>query len=677
MELLKMQKRRNNSLLPHKLYRGILGRALCVALCIVICVASAAALAGCGGPLAGSGADGSGNDIGDGVGGAGNGGSISNGADGIDGAGNGGGAGNVDSADGASGAGNGAGGAGNGETSGGAPSDAAALAALGKEAPSGALSISAYDTMAYSSSLEAAAQAFNEKYPDVEIVIDTFSAMPELKRSESPDGRTASMSAQIVDDPQGRADYANKVNTSLMSGAGADILAVDVIPIAKYVESGLLENLSPYMEQDPGFDPAQYRSNILDAVSWKGGTWFLPMDYMFNYYTYDTTLIDSGLIGDVPGGFGADSAFTTEQLFELAIPLYDGETMIINTPSYTGFSNSLLARLLRERWSEFVDIANKRANFTSGSFVEMLNKVVDYDDSGYVPGSLAGQVDLELAMDRMAQAPTDRYYFKPSQNMSLLTFFLRQSQSRYNVGFSIGGASAIDDDDELAGIAANADGAVPFTYTQAFAINANSTNKHAAWEFIKFMLGGEMQASGAGGILRGLPVHNETRERQMENMITSMATGMGMRTSGSGAVGYGRIGRGSGDSADQGGGGGAPNNSQGGGNPGGSGNPDGTADSPGGTANNPGGGSADLSDEDPEAQRVSPDDMLQEIDPEILKKYNDTIERFSDQINTFEIKDAIIDDMIQAEVSYFFEGAKTADEVAATLQSKVELYLNE
>ena len=670
---------------------------LCKLICIALCIALLASLVACGGAMGGGGDGDATNDgsaaVGDGAAtggndnGRGDGSNDNNGGNGGDGSG--------------SNDGSGSGNAGNGNNGdGGASRDAAVPDVMGDGDISGELTISAYETMTYRSTLEAAAEAFNEKYPNVEITIDTFSAMPEFRRSESADGRSAMMSAQMEDDPQGRADYANKVNTALMSGEGADILAVDVIPIAKYVESGLLEDLSPYMTQDSDFDPSHYRQNILEAVTWKGGTWFLPMDYMFNYYTYDSTLITAE-----QGDFGTSSAFTTEQLLDLAKPLFDGETKILNTPAYEGRGGSLWTRLLRERWSDFVDIANKRANFKDGKFVELLNTLTSYDKDGLIPESITSQIDIEMTMDRMGQAPTDRYYFKPKTNMSLLTHFLRDSQTRFNVGISVGGASAIEDDDELAGIAANLDGSVPFTYTQAFAINSNSKNKRVAWEFIKFMLSGEMQEQGLGGMLRGLSLHNATRERQVELMLSSMAAGL----RGDGAIrdgvpgsgmpgGFGRINNDAGNTAivgpDDGGGGETASGKPGdqGGDAIVDGPGDGSGNGPGNSAggapgngpgnalgNGPGDAAGDEAGDAAigNATRSSIPLSLSDIDPEILKQYNDAVESFSNQINTFEIKDTIIEDMIQAEVAYFFEGEKTAEEVASTLQNKVELYLNE
>jgi hypothetical protein len=60
-----------------------------------------------------------------------------------------------------------------------------------------------------------------------------------------------------------------------------------------------------------------------------------------------------------------------------------------------------------------------------------------------------------------------------------------------------------------------------------------------------------------------------------------------------------------------------------------------------------------------------------------LENYRTAVEKLSDSINTFVIQDTSVNDMIASEVQYFFDGSRTAQEVARVLQNKVDLYLNE
>jgi multiple sugar transport system substrate-binding protein len=453
----------------------------------------------------------------------------------------------------------------------------------------GEITVSTYDTLASKAFLEDAARLFMEQYPGTTVNVETFSAMPEVKTSEQ--GNQQMVTVQAQDDPQGRADYVNKISTALMSGEGADILAMDVLPLYKYVESGQLENLAAYMEADPDFHRGDYRENILDAIAYGGGTWFIPMDYTFDYYAYDSTLLPESA-----SSFGTGEAYSTQELIALAESSFDGSSELFSVVDYTkGRGGSLWQRLLEEYYGSFIDLESKTANFSDGSFASLLESVKQYSEQGYVSKGVTGQADAGMMMRQAGETLTERAYFKPKNIFNLVSLFTRDLGMRLNM-MAEGGTMTIGDDDEIAGIAANADGSVPFTYEQAYGINANSKNKKTAWAFLKFLLSEEMQLNTN---LRptALPVNNSAREKKAETVMT-------------GAMG-------------------------------------------------------------PQSQ--APDEKLLQA----LEQYNQAAEELSGQINAYVFRDTIVNDMIAAEVAYFFDGTKTAQEVADTLQSKVSLYLNE
>ena len=454
---------------------------------------------------------------------------------------------------------------------------------------SGEITISTYDTLQSKAFLEDAARLFMEQYPEATVNVETFSAMPEIKTSEQ--GNQRMQMIQIQDDPQGRQDYINKTSTALMSGEGADILAMDVLPLYKYVESGQLENLAEYMEADPEFNRDDYRGNILDAIQYKGGTWFIPIDYTFDYYAYDSTLIPPD-----SAAFGTGESFNMQDLIEFAQPSFDGSSKLFSLIDYTGGpGGDLWSRLLSEHYDSIVDLESKTANFNDGAFAALLERIRQYSEQGYISKRVTGQADPGMMMRQSGEAPTERVYFKPKNVFNLLSLFTRDLGMRMAV-MAEGGTMAIGDDDEIAGIASNTDGSVPFTYEQAYSINASSDNKETAWMFIKFLLSEEMQLNTN---LRptALPLRNSAREKKAETVMT-------------GAMGQ---------------------------------------------------------------QGESPsDELLQALD-----RYNQAVEELSGQINDYLFEDTVVNDMIAAEVAYFFDGSKTADEVANALQSKVSLYLNE
>jgi multiple sugar transport system substrate-binding protein len=471
----------------------------------------------------------------------------------------------------------------------GAPSSADGPAVSGEI--SGEITVSAYDSQTYKAFLEDAARLFEEKYPGTTVTVETFSAMPEVKTSGQ--GNKSMTAIQMQDDPQGRQDYISKVNTAMMSGGGADVYAMDVLPIYKYAQSGQLEDLAGYMNADSEFDRAAYRGNILDAIQYNGGTWFLPVDYTFDYFAYDSTLIS-------PDGsnFGPQSAFSTQQLFDLAKELYDGSTKLFNISDYQNKGNGGMWRdLFTDHYTDFVDIQNKTANFADGSFAGLLNTVTGYAQQGYIPQGVSDRaVNAEDVMRQAGEAPTDRYSFKHQSAFSLLNQFTRDTGRKLQM-VMIGENSGIEADDEIAGIHANADGTVPFTYGQAYGINANSQNKQTAWAFIKFLLSEEMQINTHLSPF-SFPVLNSALEKKANSVFGGSFMG---------------------------------------------------------------------------AQAGELDEKQQQA----FDAYLTAIRQMSDQIHSYTWTDTLINDMISAEVQYYFDGSKTAEEVADVLQNKVDLYLNE
>jgi multiple sugar transport system substrate-binding protein len=365
----------------------------------------------------------------------------------------------------------------------------------------GQLTVSAYDSMIYKNYLEEAVRGFEALYPGTKVNIETFSAMPEIRTGGQGDMQVRSV--QMQDDPQSRQDYLNRVNTNLMSGTGADIYAMDVLPLHKFTQSGTLENLDPYMNLDPIFNKADYKQNIFEALRYKDGIWFLPIDYSFNYFAYDSTLVPA----QIAAGFGPDKVFSTEQLFNLGMSMYDGTYKLFNA---TGTANGLFNQLLNENIRSFINLDTGHANFLDGKFTALLNSVRNNADQGYIPqGITGGQQNAEQLMRNAIAEPTDRYYFKLNANLALLGQFTRSLGLMMRM-MNASNSPAIDTDDEIAGIQANADGSVPFTYSQGFGINSQSKNKAVAWAFIKYLLSKEMQLS-TNLMDMGFRINNEAR----------------------------------------------------------------------------------------------------------------------------------------------------------------------
>jgi len=452
----------------------------------------------------------------------------------------------------------------------------------------GEITISAYDSSAYRSFLEDAARAFEAMYPGTKVNIETFSAMPEVRTGG--DGNNFMLqSMQIQDDPQSRTDYINRVSTNIMSGSGADIYAMDILPLHKFVNSNVLENLDQYMAVDPGFNKSNYRQNILDASRYQNGTWFIPLDYSFNYFAYDSTLIPA----NISANFGINKSFSGEDLLRIGMPLYNGTNRLFNQTDYARGRGGMFYMLLNQNIQNFINLETGRANFTDGRFTSLLNSVRNYSEQGLIPRGVTGQqAGTGRQMMSMSSASSERFYFKHYNSMNLMSSFTRDTGMFMRMSLT-GSAFGIDSDDEIAGIEANADGTVPFRYSKGFSINSQSKNKLTAWTFLKFLLSKDMQTS-ANMLSLDFPVNNEARMERHELTFSNLYRG-------------------------------EMNNQQ----------------------------------------------------RQAMQNYTTAVETLSDMINYFVIQDTNINDMIAQDAQFFFDGSRTADEVARLLQNKTDLYLSE
>ena len=453
----------------------------------------------------------------------------------------------------------------------------------------GEITVSAFDAAAYGSFLEEAARAFEARYPGTRVNIEIFSPMPEVRTRQMEGGRVMAMRV-MEDDTAARNDYIQAINTELMSGRGPDVLAMDILPLYRYIERGVLADLRPFMDADPEFSMADYRQNILDAVMINESLFMLPIDFNFNFLTYDSYLLP-GLSDRFP-----DIRVSMEDLLEIGKEVFedvnsrfDGHIHMFNLNGGRQ-RPSLFQTLFDQNFSTFVDIRGRHANFADGTFAGLLNSVRDYVEAGYVR---AGAQDFgqfaQRGPEMLERLREERFFFKPKSVLTLTGHFYRNP----NAPFIMRGAlMGNEDDDVIAGIMSNPGGETPFTYTQAYAINANSDNQATAWAFIRFLASYEMQTSMS---LRGLPIHNEAFEQRLEMNL--------LRLMGETAL-------------------------------------------------------------DSEGEAV-------------LEKYRTAVNEMAGAINTFFIQDNAITQIIDAELGYFFDGARSAEDVAAAIQNRVGLYLNE
>jgi len=380
----------------------------------------------------------------------------------------------------------------------------------------GEINISCYD-FTYESLLNEAAEKFESKYPGTTVNVNLFSTPPEIKTMEKDGMKMAIITTEA--DPQAESDYIFKSGNDIMSGQGADIYAIDVLPYYKYVQGGYLEDLSKYMDADTEFNTSDYKSNILNAVKYEGGQYIMPLSYSFDILTYDPEILETAA-EDI---FNGKEAMSLAQVLELTTGFADEYNAAREEPvkliNYG--KENLFSTLFKNNYKSFVDIENKRCDFNSGSFTDLLNMVTAYADNGYISDSVFGM--MKKGGGEAGSGASEMPDFEDVQRRLSTAYMLglQGNQSLFNIlnkdaevtRMFMSSSSASAENHEIGALSANDFGDVEADVFNMFGMNANSKNKRTAWEFIKFLLSDEMQSSLN---IISLPVNNNARAENMK-----------------------------------------------------------------------------------------------------------------------------------------------------------------
>jgi len=389
------------------------------------------------------------------------------------------------------------------------------------DAITGEITVSAYDALTYGRRLNAAAKAFEAKYPGTKINVETFSTMPEIKTSSSEDG---SMSVAVMvseNDPEAEQNYLRALNTEMMGGGGADVLAMDVLPYHKYADAGQLLDLQTLMNADETFREDDYYMNVVNAMKYNGGQYVMPIDFSFMYLTYDTTLLNDAQKAAIE----AKRGFTYDELITIGEMAFDANEKLA---MFEDNKTELFAKLFGMNLVDYLDLANKTCDFTSGAFEALLEKVAQYEADGYLmpmPDWSAMETGGFMeAMEAMRQGGGTEVYFSTEMSYGLLNHF-NTSEDGAQIFFSTGTGGTSKDNHEIAGLLLmDSNGQAEVQFQEAYGINANTENPRLAWEFVKFMLSEEMQLSMS---MMGMPVNKAASEEAIKQQLTQGFMGGG------------------------------------------------------------------------------------------------------------------------------------------------------
>ncbi|WP_214626568.1 ABC transporter substrate-binding protein [Paenibacillus agaridevorans] len=314
--------------------------------------------------------------------------------------------------------------------------------------------------------LETAVQKFEALQPDIHIEIKEFLAMPKSENGMSPPISQADMEKFI-----------QTVTTQAISGKATDLILMNDLPEDKFIGKNLLVDLNEMMTKDSSFDRGKYYQNILKASQSGDGLYVMPVAFALDLIQGNTELLKKANI-EID-----DKTWTWDQVKEISKKLKEEAG-----PEYVTFinlfSNQLLYDYIESNYSQLVQ--HGKANFDSDLFRDMMQQVKSLYDDGILKEEFSYDYDKALlslggfSSPELASNPKSAFFQKPTVH-----------------GDGQGGSFK--------------------TYFK-LGMNSKSKVQQEAWEFIKFLLSDEMQASPD---LTGIPLNKSVVDKKFKELGSS------------------------------------------------------------------------------------------------------------------------------------------------------------
>ena len=198
-------------------------------------------------------------------------------------------------------------------------------------------------TMYYNSPLQAAAIEFNRNSDKYKVVIKQY--------IENGSSGTDALQDAIV-----------SLNSDLVSAACPDIIDLSELNIDQLVAAGVLEDMTPYLENSGGLSREDFMENILDEYTIEGSLVTIPCKF-----TIHTVVGSSAKIGEKSG-------WTLDEIIEFA-DTYPGSELFGNIEK-----REILQFLMMSDMDTFINWHTGECKFDSGQFKNLLQFVDGLSD---------------------------------------------------------------------------------------------------------------------------------------------------------------------------------------------------------------------------------------------------------------------------------------------------------
>lgn len=322
--------------------------------------------------------------------------------------------------------------------------------------------------------LEVAVKEFEELHPGIKVEIKEYITPGEIIRVDA-DTLVGKVSNGNPDESKEK--YINNINTELMSGQGADIVSVRMLPYKKYISRNMFADIGNLMKSDKDYEAAKYYTNIFEAVQFNNGLYTIPLDYTYQLLGGNVELnID-------------DSKWNWNDFFSAAQKNLSGVSSETRKKYILSDTDEDIFNLIFEKsYTRFVNEEEKKSSFMSDEFINLLTLCKNLSDKKHVR-----QSSTKISKDDLGQSA---FYIYDISSLSSLA--------------SIEASEPVKNLLKLPSDVKSGDTA--FSSSMMLAVNNASKSKNAAWKFIKFLLSDEMQSSPA---LPGFPVNKDAYKQRI------------------------------------------------------------------------------------------------------------------------------------------------------------------
>lgn len=304
-----------------------------------------------------------------------------------------------------------------------------------------------------------------------------------------------------------------KITASVATGGGEfDVVMISNYETAMWAENGWIENLQPYAEATPGYQPEDFVPSVREALSYEGDLYSVPFYGESSFLAYrEDVFADAGL--EMPERPTWDDV--RELAAELDDPAQDFSGICLRGLAGWGEVMAPLTTVMNTYGGQWFD-SDWNATLDSPQVHQAVSDYVSLvQDYGQPGAATSGFGDC---LTRFAQGNAAMWYDATSMVSSI------EDPSSSVVAGNVGYAPAPVEETESAG----------WLYSWSLAIPTSSEHTDAAWEFVSWMtspdyiqlvgeeLGWERVPPGSRLSTYEIPQYAEIAQAYSEPTLTAM-----------------------------------------------------------------------------------------------------------------------------------------------------------